>query len=312
MAERGRLAVPDATIAAVLAHAAARPPLLGEGRLVCIDGPAGSGKTTLAAALADATGARVLTMDDHYEGWQGLGDAPARIRDEILAPLASGLPGFYRRYDWDRNEFAELHVVEPSDLLILEGVGSGSRELAPYRATLVWVTAGADLRLERGLARDGEAAREHWLRWMDDEQAHFAAHGRTNGPNARATKFKGFQRDLDMVPLGPLKTERAQVMAQYSTIVDRYDRTVYRNLVSAGLEGVAPYNRYINHTPPYKWVIHPNWYTTAGYRAKNNGMLGRSNGCITVDPADNNKIITRLQGALVYVTVGDAPIEQYL
>ena len=36
--------------------------------------------------------------------------------------------------------------------------------------------------------------------------AHFAAHGRTNGPNARATKFKGFQPDLDMVPLGPLKT----------------------------------------------------------------------------------------------------------
>src|SRR4029078_6169996 len=36
--------------------------------------------------------------------------------------------------------------------------------------------------------------------------AHFAAHGRTNGAAARATKFKGFQRDLDMVPLGPLKT----------------------------------------------------------------------------------------------------------
>jgi hypothetical protein len=96
------------------------------------------------------------------------------------------------------------------------------------------------------------------------------------------------------------------------SIVDRYDGTVYRNMVVGILEGVAPYNRYINHTPPYKWVIHPNWYTTAGYRAKNNGMLGRSLGCITVDPAENNKIITRLQGALIYVTVGDAPIEQYL
>src|ERR1043165_6540849 len=35
--------------------------------------------------------------------------------------------------------------------------------------------------------------------------AHFAAHGKTNGPNVKATRFKGFQRDLDMVPLGPLK-----------------------------------------------------------------------------------------------------------
>ncbi len=169
--------VPDATVAAVLAHARSRPALLGEGRLVCVDGPAGSGKTTLAAALAEATGARVLHMDDHYEGWSGLGDAPTRIRDEILVPLAEGRPGFYRRYDWHRGEFAELHVVEPAELLVLEGVGSGARELAAYRSTLVWVSAPADLRLERGLARDGEAAREHWVRWMDDEQAHFVAHG---------------------------------------------------------------------------------------------------------------------------------------
>jgi hypothetical protein len=35
--------------------------------------------------------------------------------------------------------------------------------------------------------------------------AHDAAHGRHNG-YAKVTKFKGFQTDLDMVPLGPLKT----------------------------------------------------------------------------------------------------------
>ena len=144
--------------------------------------------------------------------------------------------------------------------------------------------------------------------------AHFAAHGKTNGPHAKATRFKGFQRDLDMVPLGPLKTipATAEVASHYYTIRDRYDGTVYRNMVTGILEGTAPYNRYINHTPPFKWVIHPNWYATASYRARNKGMLGRSNGCITIDPAENNKIITRLLGALIYVTVGDAPIEQFL
>jgi hypothetical protein len=46
---------------------------------------------------------------------------------------------------------------------------------------------------------------------------------------------------------------------------------------------------------------------------QNNGVLGRSTGCITLDPVENNELITRLQdGALVYVTVGDAPIEKYL
>lgn len=143
--------------------------------------------------------------------------------------------------------------------------------------------------------------------------AHYAAHGRDNGPNAKATKFKGFQTDLDMVPLGPLKTTHSEVMDHYKTIVDRYDGTVYRNMIVVVLEGVTAYNKYINQTPPFKWIMHPNWYTTAAFRAKNNGILGRSNGCITVDPVDNNQLITRLQdGALVYVTVGDAPIEQYL
>ncbi len=143
--------------------------------------------------------------------------------------------------------------------------------------------------------------------------AHYAAHGRDNGPNIRATKFKGFQKDLDMVPLGPLKTVHSEVMDHYNTIVDRYDGTVFRNMIVVVLEGVTAYNSYINHTPPFKWIIHPNWYTTAGFRAKNNGMLGRSNGCITVDPVENNQLITRLQdGALVYVTVGDDPIERYL
>lgn len=143
--------------------------------------------------------------------------------------------------------------------------------------------------------------------------AHYAAHGRSNGPNARAVKFKGFQKDLDMVPLGPLKTAHSEVMDHYKTIVDRYDGTVYANMIVVVLEGVTSYNNYINHTPPFKWILHPNWYTTAAFRAKNDGMLGRSNGCITVDPVENNQLVKRLEdGALVYVTVGDDPIEQYL
>jgi hypothetical protein len=143
--------------------------------------------------------------------------------------------------------------------------------------------------------------------------AHYAAHGKNNGPQARAVKFKGFQTDLDMVPLGPLKTAHSEVMDPYKTIVDRYDGTVYPNMIVVGLDGVTSYNSYISHTPPFKWIIHPNWYTTAAYRAQNNGVLGRSTGCITLDPVENNELIARLEnGALVYVTVGDAPIEQYL
>ena len=63
---------PSETADRVVALALARPPTLGDGRLVCVDGPAGSGKTTLAAGIAARTGAPVLHMDDLYPGWSGL------------------------------------------------------------------------------------------------------------------------------------------------------------------------------------------------------------------------------------------------
>ncbi|MBJ7451459.1 MAG: uridine kinase, partial [Blastococcus sp.] len=59
------------TIAAVAAGIMAAGPRLGGTRLVCVDGPAGSGKTTFAGRLAAALGddAELVHMDDLYAGW---------------------------------------------------------------------------------------------------------------------------------------------------------------------------------------------------------------------------------------------------
>jgi hypothetical protein len=38
---------------------------------------------------------------------------------------------------------------------------------------LAWVEAPADLRLRRGLERDGAAMADHWRQWAVDEQALF-------------------------------------------------------------------------------------------------------------------------------------------
>jgi uridine kinase len=157
-----------------LAHADARPARLGDGRLVCIDGPAGSGKTTLAGEIARIRGARVIRMDDLYPGWEGLFDVGPEVLG-LLGPLSEGRVGFYRRFDWLAGAYAETHAVEPGPLLVLEGVGSGNRAWADLVTTLVWVEAPDDVRLARGLARDGENQRAHWARWMEDEQRLFAA-----------------------------------------------------------------------------------------------------------------------------------------
>ena len=158
-----------------------RPTTLGGGRLVCIDGPAGSGKTTLAAAVAKAAGegtSTVVHLDDLYEGWSGLGpDLVARMDAGIIAPLRRGAAGCYRRYDWHLQRFAERRVVAPVDLLVLEGVGSAAAGYHDAITLLVWVEAPRELRIARGVARDGEAVLPFWTAWMSDEERHFAAEG---------------------------------------------------------------------------------------------------------------------------------------
>ncbi len=160
----------------ILRLTAARPPTLGPGRLVCVDGPAGAGKTTLAARLATSSGGRTVHLDDLYPGWEGLGQVDPGVLG-LLEPLSRGVAGRYRRYDWVEGRFAEEQVVPPSPLLVLEGVGAGNRAWAQWVTTLVWVEAPYDLRLRRGLERDGDAFAPHWRRWAEQEQELFAEQG---------------------------------------------------------------------------------------------------------------------------------------
>jgi uridine kinase len=154
----------------------ARPPTLGRGRLVAIDGPAGSGKTTLADEIAELTGAAVVHMDNLYEGWSGLPRVGVQL-DRLLHPLSRNRPGSYRRWDWYAGRWAESVVVPPAPMLILEGVGAGSRAHAGLVTILAWVEVPAELRLTRGLARDGVELDEHLRQWAADEQEHFALNG---------------------------------------------------------------------------------------------------------------------------------------
>lgn len=153
----------------VLAHAESSPPTLGSGRLICVDGLAGAGKSTLAGTLAELTGAPVVHTDDLLAGWRGLPGLGATL-DELLRPLAQGRDSTWRRWDWHSSRWAEWHTVPPAPLLLLEGVGSGAAAYDELITTLVWIEADRDERLARGLARDGEAMRTHWLHWLEDEE----------------------------------------------------------------------------------------------------------------------------------------------
>jgi len=166
--------------AEIVAGTKQRPALLAKCRLICIDGPAGSGKTTLGDAVVallnrdDATVA-LLHMDDFYEGWSGLqADLEPRLLTQVFEPLSRGEPAHWQQYDWHAGRFDQWHGLATTDYLVVEGCGSGSLAYAAYRSLLVFVEASRETRLRRGIERDGAEVEPYWLAWMDREQAHFA------------------------------------------------------------------------------------------------------------------------------------------
>lgn len=158
-----------------------------EGRatvLVAIDGRGGAGKSYLAAWLAGHLEADVIHIDDFgrpgrpYDAWDW-----DRFRAQVLDPLLADGLARYQRYDWNADRLAEWVDVRLGGVVIAEGVSVTRTELGDPWDVTVWVEAPYDLRLERGVERDGEAMRETWTNhWMPEEDRYV----REERPHERA------------------------------------------------------------------------------------------------------------------------------
>ena len=63
-------------------------------------------------------------------------------------------------------------MIEPADFVLLEGVTASREAFRPYLAFSIWIETPRDMRLRRGLDRDGEQALSDWDRWMAEEDAY--------------------------------------------------------------------------------------------------------------------------------------------
>ena len=148
-------------------------------RLVTIDGPAGSGKTSLAAQLSSRISATIIHMDDLYDGWEDpLGSALTLLLQESLLPalklLRRGEPFQLPHYNWHTREWYLSDPYPISDVTILEGVGAGQRLLRPSVSLALWIEAPEKVARMRVLERDGYAIADEMERFHRFEQEHFA------------------------------------------------------------------------------------------------------------------------------------------
>jgi uridine kinase len=153
--------------------------------IIAIDGPAGAGKTTLAhdikLALAQRYSITEVHMDDLYDGWENaltlqltevLTHVVKAHKDKKSFPLST--------YNWLAGGFNPATEIEKSELLILEGVGSGQMAIRDLLAALIWIDIEETQGLARVLERDGIEIESQMKKWLSTQQQHFRDEGTQN------------------------------------------------------------------------------------------------------------------------------------
>jgi hypothetical protein len=136
--------------------------------LLAVDGRCGSGKTTVTRRILDAVPGAAVVHTDDVAWYHAMFDWSALITDGVLAPLRRGAAVTFRPPPWDaRARPGAVTVPAGCPLVVVDGVGIGRRDLAPFFDGLVrvqtdralaWARAGPRRRRRRAggvLARVG-------------------------------------------------------------------------------------------------------------------------------------------------------------
>ena len=150
--------------------------------IITIDGVAGAGKTTLAQHMSDEYRDRfsvnVIHMDDLYEGWDDpLGAALTTKLELIVSAHRAEQPFTTTQFDWERLLPGSSFTIEPRELLILEGVGSGQSAIREFVETKIWIDLEPIVGLRRVLARDGSEIEAQMIEFLEAQRNHFMKEG---------------------------------------------------------------------------------------------------------------------------------------
>lgn len=159
--------------------------------IIGIDGGGGSGKSTLADFIKiNLDHVTIIHMDDfYYPASKIIQISPyqkkigadfdwKRLLIQVLLPASKGINGAYQKYDWQKDMISdEFNQVPNKGVLVVEGCYSIRKELKHLYNLKIWVDTPRDVRLQRGLNRDGAGARTLWEKnWMVAEDIYVKNH----------------------------------------------------------------------------------------------------------------------------------------
>lgn len=155
-----------------VAVARREPPGRMRTRIVAVDGAGGAGKSTFARHLAAALGHCAIVHTDDFARWDNPIDWWPELIEKVLVPISREQPARFTPTQWTPSAAPEAVEIAPAEFLVLEGVSASRQAFRPYVTYAIWIEASVEVRLRRGLDRDGEGSRAQWEAWMAEEDAY--------------------------------------------------------------------------------------------------------------------------------------------
>lgn len=154
--------------------------------IIGIDGCCASGKTTLAAQLAEHSDAQVIHMDDFFllpemRTEQRLSEPGGNVHyerfiDEVISGIESGNIFEYRAFSCKTGRFGESKTILPDKPIIIEGAYAFHPEIPDIFDLKIFMKVDYDTQLKRIFERNGSGALDAFkAKWIPLENKYFSS-----------------------------------------------------------------------------------------------------------------------------------------